>query len=409
MATSEAFTFLGSRGATLAGRLERPAGQARAAALFAHCFTCSKQSLAASRIAGALAARGIATLRFDFTGLGESGGDFAATTFASNVADLVAAAAALADRGLPPSLLVGHSLGGAAVLAAAPRLPAVQAVAVLGAPAEPEHVLAHLGGERARIEAAGTAEVTLGGRRIRVGRDFIVDVTQQRLQENLAGLRRALLILHAPRDEVVGIDHAGRLFGWARHPKSFISLDGADHLLTRREDADYAADVIAAWALRYLPVAPAEQGRIQPGEGEVVVAEAPGGSRLLQQAAVRGHRLAADEPVALGGGDAGPTPYDYLLIALGACTSMTLRLYADRKSLPLERIAVRLRHDKIHAEDCADCETKVGKLDRIRRVIELAGPLDEAQRRRLLEIADKCPVHRTLESEVRVETRLAAP
>jgi putative redox protein len=408
MATSDVFTFSGSRGVTLSGRLERPAGQPRAAALFAHCFTCSKQSLAASRIAAALALRGIATLRFDFTGLGESGGDFSATTFASNVADLEAAAAALAERGLAPALLVGHSLGGAAVLAAAPRLPAVQAVAVLGAPSEPEHVLAHLGAERARIEAEGAVEVTLGGRRITVGRDFIADVTQQRLHESVAGLKRALLILHAPLDEVVGIEHASRLFGWAKHPKSFVSLDRADHLLTRREDADYAAEVIAAWASRYLPAATPAESRSRPEEGEVLVAEAPGGSRLLQQAAVRGHRLTADEPVAAGGADAGPTPYDYLLIALGACTSMTLRLYADRKSLPLERIAVRLRHDKIHAADCADCETKEGKLDRIRREIELVGPLDEAQRGRLLEIADRCPVHRTLESEVRVETRLVA-
>jgi putative redox protein len=409
MATSEVFTFAGSRGATLAGRLERPPGQPRAAALFAHCFTCSKQSLAASRIAGALAQRGIATLRFDFTGLGESGGDFAATTFASNVADLEAAASALAERGLAPALLVGHSLGGAAVLAAAPRLPAVQAVAVLGAPSEPDHVLAHLGAERARIEAEGVGEVTLGGRRIRVGRDFIADVAEQRLQDSVAGLKRALLILHAPRDEVVGIDHASRLFGWARHPKSFISLDRADHLLTRREDADYAAEVIASWASRYLPAGAPAAPESQPQEGEVLVAEAPGGSRLLQQAAVRAHRLQADEPVAFGGGDAGPTPYDYLLIALGACTSMTLRLYADRKSLPLERVSVRLRHDKIHAADCADCETKVGKLDRIIRTIELEGPLDEAQRARLLEIANKCPVHRSLESEIRVETRLAMP
>jgi len=407
MANFEAFTFAGAAGQTLSGRLDMPAGRPRAAALFAHCFTCSKQSLAASRIAAALAARGIATLRFDFTGLGESGGDFAATTFASNVDDLVAAAAALAQRGLPPALLVGHSLGGAAAIAAAGRIEGVAAVATLAAPSEPGHVLKSLGADLARIESEGTAEVTLGGRRIRIGQALVADVAQDRLQATLGRLKAAVLVMHAPLDDVVGIEHATRLFLAARHPKSFVSLDRADHLLTRPEDALYAAEVIAAWASRYLPGAVPEEA-LRPAAGEVVVAEAAGGSRLLQQAAVRHHRFAADEPVDQGGGDAGPTPYDLLLMALGACTSMTLRLYADRKGIPLRHTTVRLRHDKIHAADCADCETKVGKIDRIERRLELAGPMDDAQRQRLLEIADKCPVHRTLEGEVRVETKLTA-
>jgi len=414
MANSEAFTFTGSEGQPLAGRLELPAGRPRAAALFAHCFTCSKQSLAASRIAAALAARGIATLRFDFTGLGESGGDFTATTFGSNVDDLLAAAAALAARGLSPSLLVGHSLGGAAVIAAAGRLAGVAAVATLGSPAEPAHALKSLGADVERIRAEGSAEVTLGGRRIRIGSRLVEDLAQDRLQDVLAHLKAAVLVMHAPLDEIVGIDQATRLFLAARHPKSFVSLDRADHLLTRREDADYAAEVIAAWASRYLPDGnvPDEQkgqAELRPAAGEVVVAEATGGGRLLQQAAVRHHRLAADEPADQGGEDRGPTPYDYLLVALGACTSMTLRLYADRKGFPLQRTTVRLQHGKIHAADCADCETKVGMIDRIQRVLELEGPLDDEQRRRLLKIADKCPVHRTLESEVRVETSLARP
>jgi uncharacterized OsmC-like protein/alpha-beta hydrolase superfamily lysophospholipase len=408
MTTSEVFSFTGSGGQSLAGRLELPAGPPRATALFAHCFTCSKQSLAASRIAAALAARGIATLRFDFTGLGESGGDFAATTFASNVEDLVAAAAALGQRGQAPALLVGHSLGGAAVIAAAGRLPGIAAVATLAAPAEPGHALKSLGADLEQVTTAGAAEVTLGGRRIRIGRALVEDLAQDRVLETLAQLKAAVLVMHAPRDEVVGIDHATRLFLAAKHPKSFVSLDRADHLLTRREDADYAAEVIAAWASRYLPAAPAAPA-LQPLAGEVIVAEAPGGSRLLQQTAVGKHRLPADEPVDQGGGDAGPNPYDYLLIALGACTSMTLRLYADHKGLPLEHTTVRLRHEKIHAADCADCETKEGKIDRIQRVLELKGPLDAAQRQRLLEIANKCPVHRTLESEIKVETRLAQP
>lgn len=406
MTTSEVFSFTGSGGQALAGRLERPAGRPRATALFAHCFTCSKQSLAASRIAAALAARGIATLRFDFTGLGESGGDFAATTFASNVEDLLAAAAALTERGQAPSLLVGHSLGAAAVIVAAGRLQGIAAVATLGAPAEPGHALKGLGADLERVTAAGAAEVTLGGRRIRIGRALVEDLAQDRVLDTLAQLKAAVLVMHAPRDETVGIDHATRLFLAAKHPKSFVSLDRADHLLTRREDADYAAEVIAAWSSRYLPAAPGALA-LQPRAGEVVVAEAPGGSRLLQQAAVGPHRLIADEPVDQGGGDAGPSPYDFLLIGLGACTSMTLRLYADHKGLPLEHTTVRLRHDRIHAADCADCETKEGKIDRIQRELELKGPLNQQQRQRLLEIANKCPVHRTLESEIKVETRLA--
>lgn len=406
MARSEVFAFTGSGGHSLAGRLELPAGKPRATALFAHCFTCSKQSLAASRIAAALAARGIATLRFDFTGLGESGGDFAATTFASNVDDLLAAAAALAARHQAPALLVGHSLGGAAVIVAAGRLQGIAGIAVLGAPSEPAHALQQLGAGLEEVQSAGAAEVTLGGRRIRIGRELVADLAQDRVLDTLGHLKAAFLVMHAPRDEVVGIDHATKLFLAAKHPKSFVSLDRADHLLTRREDADYAAEVIAAWSSRYLP-AEAPAPTLQPAAGEVIVAEAPGGSRLLQQVAVGRHRLAADEPVEQGGGDAGPSPYDFLLMGLGACTSMTLRLYADRKGFPLRHTTVRLRHDKIHAADCTDCETKEGRIDRMQRELVLEGPLDEEQRRRLLEIADKCPVHRTLESEIKIETRLA--
>jgi len=398
---SQVFAFDGSAGARLAGRLELPLGRPRAVALFAHCFTCSKQSAAAVAIARALAQRGIATLRFDFTGLGESEGDFAATSFASNVEDLVAAAAALGERGLAPTLLVGHSLGGAAVLAAAARLPSVTAVATLAAPADPAHVLQQLGAAPAAIERDGEAEVALGGRRIRIGRAFLDDLAGQTLTEIVPRLRKALLFLHAPRDEVVGIEHASRLFAVARHPKSFVSLDEADHLLTDRRLADYAADVIAAWAGRYLPAVPEEA----PPEGQVEVAET-GQGRFLQTVRIGRHRLLADEPVASGGSDLGPSPYDLLLAGLGACTAMTLRLYAERKGLPLERTRVRLDHGKVHAKDCADCPDNKVQIDRIERRIELEGPLDDAARQRLLEIANRCPVHRTLESEVRIETSL---
>ncbi len=406
-ATTERFAFTNSQGLELAGRLERPQGRSRAYALFAHCFTCSKQSPAATRISQALAGAGIATLRFDFTGLGESGGDFSETTFASNVQDLLAAAGAMAGQGMAPALLIGHSLGGAAVLAAAGEISSAVAVATIGAPADPGHVLAHLGSSLDTIETDGSAEVALGGRKIRIGREFVRDVAAQRLLERLGNLRRALLVLHAPRDEVVGIEHAGRIFVAARHPKSFISLEPADHLLSRRADADYAATMIAAWAGRHLPAAEAvtDVAAEAPAEGQVEVAET-GEGRFVQAVRIGRHRLIADEPVGSGGSDRGPSPYDFLLAGLGACTSMTLRLYAEHKKLPLERVAVTLSHRKVHAKDCADCETREGKLDEIEREISLQGDLSAEQRQRLLEIADRCPVHRTLESEVKVRSRL---
>jgi len=406
---SERVDFEGSDGQRLAALLELPSSRPRAYALFAHCFTCSKDIFAAARIAGGLAERGIAVLRFDFTGLGASDGEFANSNFSSNLADLVAAANFLRGRGAAPELLIGHSLGGAAVLAAAASVPEARAVATIAAPADPQHIRRLLGDQAAAIEAKGEAEVSIGGRPFRIKRQFLEDIANHRLEEAIRSLRKALMIFHSPLDDIVGIDNASRIFAEARHPKSFVSLDRADHLLRRREDAEYVADVLAAWAQRYLG---ATRGTALPSvlpsaEREVVVAET-GAGRFSEEIAVGRHRLAADEPVEAGGDDSGPGPYDYLLSALGACTAMTLRLYAERKGLPLERTIVRLRHDKIHAEDCADCETRVGLLDRIERSIELQGTLDEAQRRRLLEIADKCPVHRTLTSEVKIVTTLAA-
>lgn len=405
---TERLTFPGAAGDKLAALLELPDGPVRAYALFAHCFTCSKDIFAASRIAGALAERGIAVLRFDFTGLGNSEGEFATTNFSSNVADLVAAANFLRESHEAPKLLIGHSLGGAAVLAASGEVPEAVAVATIGAPAEPSHVAHLLTKDAPTIEAQGEAEVMIAGKRFRIKRQFLKDIEAQRLAGKIRALQRALIIFHAPRDQVVGIENAGEIFQAARHPKSFISLDDADHLLSRREDAVYVAEVLAAWASRYLPVAPRETSSdvLPMAPGQVVVAETHQG-RLTQSIAVGRHRFVADEPEAVGGNDTGPGPYDLLLAALGACTSMTLRLYAERKSLPLDRVIVRLTHQKIYAKDCADCETKEGKLDRIDRVIELQGALDDAQRKRLLEIADMCPVHRTLESEILVASQLA--
>ena len=394
--------FTGARGATLSARLDTPPAPPIAYALFAHCFTCSKDTRAATYLAAALAERGIATLRFDFTGLGGSGGDFASTNFSSNVEDLTAAADFMRGNFRAPEILVGHSLGGAAVLAAARAIPEAVAIATVGAPFDPAHVLRQIP-HREEIERVGEADVVLAGRQFRIRRQFLDDLAGQQLGDVVHGLGKALLIMHSPRDETVGIDNAGQIFQAARHPKSFVSLDHADHLLTRREDATYAGHLLAAWAVRYLgyraPATPA------PVAGKVIVGET-GEGRFTQFVAAGRHALRADEPESAGGLDSGPSPYDFLLAALGSCTAMTLRMYADLKTIPLERVTVELAHEKIHAADCTECETREGKVDRIERVIRLEGVLDDAQRSKLLEIADKCPVHRTLHGEVTVATRL---
>lgn len=393
--------FTGSQGAQLAARLELPEGDVHAYALFAHCFTCNKDVVAAARIARALTEFGIAVLRFDFTGLGGSGGDFGNTNFTSNVEDLVHAADHLRANFGPASVLIGHSLGGAAVVAAAHLMPEVRAVATIAAPADPEHVLHLLGDSRAEIEQRGEADVVLAGRTFCIRKQFLDDIAAQPQAERLAKLGAALLVMHSPTDELVGIDNARRMFDAARHPKSFVALDGADHLLTKRADAEYVATVLAAWAARYARStrpAPTEA----PEEGHVVVSE-NGDGPLGQRITAGRHVLTADEPVPVGI-DSGPTPYDLLLAALGACTSMTLRMYAERKQLPLKKVTVLLRHSRIYAEDCANCETNTGMLDRIDRTIRLDGDLDHDQRRKLMAIADKCPVHRTLHSEIDIRT-----
>jgi putative redox protein len=392
--TSEKLSFAGTGGQELAARLEKPRGRSHAVALFAHCFTCTKDIFAAARIAAGLASRGIAVLRFDFT------------NFSSNVDDLVAAADHLRSLGTAPKIVIGHSLGGAAVLAAAGRIPEAVAVATIGAPADPAHVQHLFQAARPEIEAKGEAEVLLAGRPFTIKKQFLEDIEATRLEAAIGDLRKALLVFHAPRDATVGIENAGRIFGAAKHPKSFVSLDDADHLLTRRQDANYVAEVLAAWAGRYLGLAQAEP--LKAASGTVVVQEA-GEGKFAQHVAAGPHQLRADEPLSVGGEDSGPGPYDLVMAGLGACTSMTLRLYAERKGWPLERVTVTLSHDKIHAEDCADCETKSGRLDRIDRRLLVEGALDDEQRARLLEIADKCPVHRTLESEVVVTTGLEPP
>ena len=386
---TETIRFPGRQGRELAARLDTPAEAPRAYALFAHCFTCSKDSKAAAYVAQALAARGIATLRFDFSSL----------EFSSNLEDLLAAAAWLREHRAAPQILAGHSLGGAAVLAVAAKIPEVRAIATLGAPFDPSHV-AHL--VKDPKEAGDDLQVSIAGRQFRVAKNFFDDLAGQKAAATIAALRKPLLVFHSPLDTIVDIENASKIFLAAKHPKSFVSLDRADHLLTQKDDAQYAATVLAAWASRYLEAEAAPAAAV-PG---VRVAEA-GDGRFAQLVTMGRHRLRADEPAAVGGDDSGPSPYDLLLAGLGACTSMTVRMYAAQKKWPLERVTVDLKHDQVHATDCAECETREGKIDRIERVLTLEGNLDEAQRARLLEIANKCPVHRTLHSEVWVPTKLA--
>jgi len=398
-------SFPGAFGTALAARLDGPVGAPLAYAIFAHCFTCSKETKAAATISAALAERGFAVLRFDFTGLGGSAGDFANTNFSSNVEDLVAAADFLRREHRAPALLVGHSLGGTAVLAAAPKVPEAVAVATLGSPFEPEHILGLIKESVGKIDSEGDAQVDIAGRSFRIKKQFLDDIRSQKIGGAAAQLGKALMVMHSPRDTIVNIDNAAKIFTAARHPKSFVSLDPADHLMSNRADALYAGQLLADWALRYVP-APRAEAPPTAQPGKVLVRETREG-KFTNQVFVGAHVIRADEPIAAGGLDTGLGPYDLLCASLGACTSMTLRVYADQKGIPLERVSVELQHDKIHAADCAECETREGKVDRIDRLITLDCALDPQQRAKLLEIADKCPVHRTLHSEVLIKTQLA--
>lgn len=398
-------TFAGSEGTPLAGLLELPDTDVLATALFAHCFTCGKDAIAASRIARALVRRGFAVLRFDFTGLGSSEGDFANTNFTSNVQDLVAAAGFLSDEGRPADLLIGHSLGGTAVLKAAHCLPECRGVITIGAPADATHVVRQFGCDVDTIEREGAAQVNLAGRTFTIRRQFLDDIRGSSV-EHLATLDAALLVMHSPLDTVVAIDQAEAIYRAARHPKSFISLDDADHLLTRASDAEYVANLIAPWAARFIDL-PASPARPQVDSGEVVIHEHNHAFTLDVFSDT--HRWLADEPRHVGGSDSGPDPYEHLLAAVGACTVMTLRLYAGRKQWPLQDARVTLRHAREHRDDCEGCDEKSLQLDVIQRDIELVGELDDTMCVRLMEIADRCPVHRTLTGELAVRTRRIGP
>lgn len=401
-------SFPNSRGEQLAARLELPEDeQPLAYALFAHCFTCSKDLTAAVYIARALSSRRIAVLRFDFTGLGESEGEFAATTFSSEVSDLVAAARFLEQEYEAPRLLIGHSLGGTAALAAAAEIPSAIAVVTVAAPFSPAHVRDLMGVSAEQIEQAGQAVVRIADREFTIRKSLLDDLEAHQPEETLRRLKAALLVMHSPNDQVVGIDNAADIYRNAPHPKSFVSLDSADHLLSDSRDSRYAGGIIAAWAARYLalPETPVPS-RIPPEVIDNRVTARTGAEGFRTDLFANGFPLVADEPVADGGGNEGPSPYDYLLAALGACTGMTLQVYARNKGWPLEEVVVRLSHHKDHAEDCRDCDEADRRLDTFGRELELHGALDEAQRQRLLEVAGRCPVHRTLASGVRIETTL---
>lgn len=398
--------FSNQVGEQLSAVLELPVDEKPLAyALFAHCFTCSKNYKAVTHISRALAQEGIAVLRFDFTGLGESEGKFSDTNFSSNVGDIIAAAEFLGQEYKAPKILIGHSLGGTAILQAAAKIPSSIAVVTIASPLAPNHLIHHLGRTKDQIESEGEAEVMLAGRSFKLKKQFLEDLKHTDMQKTLRELNKALFILHSPVDKVVGIDHAAKIFQATNHPKSFLSLDKADHLLSNRYDSLYAGSVIAAWVQKYLEIPEKEQTEMTDLQDNRVIVHTESKGYFTEISA-SGFSLTADEPISVGGTNMGPTPYDYLLAALGSCTSITLRMYADRKEWPVESITVRLRHQKIHAADCETCEMKTGKIDEIERELAFTGPLDEQQLQRLLQIANMCPVHRTLHSEINVKTIL---
>lgn len=401
---SQKVEFSSAKGEVLSGVLEVPSQEPQAWAIFAHCFTCSKKSLAASRVARGLAERGIGVLRFDFTGLGDSSGDFSTSGFSSDVDDLLAAAQWMSTSGRSVSLMIGHSLGGAATVVAAAQLEEVKAVATIGAPSDASHVIAQFKESVPEIEAAGRAQVNLGGRPFTLSREFLEDVRSATVIDSVKTLGKPYMILHAPGDEVVGISNATDLFIAAKHPKSFVSLDTADHLLTGKRDSEFVVDVIAGWSAQYTEARAVAQ-ETQPQSNKVIVRETGENGPYQNEVLVGGRRFFADEPATYGGADTGPDPYAYVTAGLGACTSITMRMYANRKKWPIDRLTVGIDHEKRHADDCVDCGPG-DKIDVFTRYIEIEGDLDDEQRARMLEIADKCPVHRTLESDAKVETHL---
>jgi len=397
------FDFKNKEGHILSGRLEMPSSKPRAIALFAHCFTCSKDIIAPNVISKTLIESGIAVLRFDFTGLGNSQGDFSNTNFSSNVEDLVSACSELSAKVMAPKILIGHSLGGAAVLRAAQKLNNVKAVVTIGAPSSTDHVKHLFQQDLEKIKEKGEAKVNLAGREFTIKKQFIDDISELNILEGVKTFKKALLVMHAPLDDTVGIEHASKIFTAAKHPKSFISLDESGHLLMNRRDAAYAGQVISAWVGRY--ISPAQEQKMSVKDKEVVVVSRDG-SKFTHDIWTKDHHLVSDEPLSIGGDHLGLNPYELVLAGLGSCTSMTMKMYAEHKGIPLEKVRVSLKHEKIHPKDCAECETASGKIDRIEKEIFIEGDLTDEQKTKLLEIAEKCPVNRTLKSEINIMSKL---
>ncbi len=406
-------TFKGSSGQDLAGLIELPDTAPKAIALFAHCFTCGKDMAASSRVARHMVSNGFGVLRFDFTGLGNSDGDFANTNFTSNVTDLLLAADFLRNEYEAPQILIGHSLGGTAVLHAASQIPESRGVVTIGSPANAGHVSHHFQSSLEEIEAQGEADVNLGGRIFRIQKQFVDDIRSTNIN-GLSHLKQAFLVMHAPFDEIVSIREAEKIYQAASHPKSFVSLDDSDHLLTRNSDAEYVAGVIASWSSRFLDRADAEENKPTPDTNTTnkkklapgVVRAAEIDHKFAVALTTDDHVWRADEPAKVGGADSGPDPYDLLLSSVGACTVMTLRMYAERKGWPLDDIEITLKHQRTYDNDCSGCEDKPMQIDEISRVLQFKGDLSDEQKDRLLEIADKCPVHRTLTGQLKFTSEL---
>lgn len=396
--------FEGQDGNKLRGLLHLSNRPDSAFALFAHCFTCSKDLKSVSAISKELARNGVSVLRFDFTGLGESEGEFSDTNFTTNVLDLVKAAEFLEKNYSPAELLIGHSLGGAAVLQSADKIDSSKAVVTIAAPSEPSHVLKLIQNNKDEIRSEGEASVNISGRKFRIKKQFLDDLEKQGMEKKIRDLGKALLVMHAPFDNIVGIDNATGIFLPAKHPKSFVSLDSADHLLSNRTDARYVGSVISSWSSRYIKNISYMHEPVSDGETVEVVNHKHSYTTYIRK---DNHLVVSDEPVSAGGDDLGGDPYSYLLGSLGSCTAMTLRMYAERKGWPLDRVSVVLTHKKIHASDCSECETREGKIDQLERNITVTGELSNDQRSRLVEIADKCPVHKTLTSETVIRTKIS--
>ncbi|OUR97433.1 osmotically inducible protein C [Halobacteriovorax marinus] len=400
-AKSEKFNFVNASGETLSGRLELPMSKPKAFAIFAHCFTCSKNLLAASRISKRLTDSNIAVLRFDFTGLGNSEGDFSNTNFSSNIEDIYSAYTALTEKYQAPELLIGHSLGGTAVLQACKKLDKVKAVVSIAAPSDTLHVSDNFKTQISEIKDQGVAQVNLSGRIFNIKKQFLDDISSQKVLDGLSEQRKAFLILHSPTDNTVSIDHAAKIYQTLKHPKSFVSLDTADHLLMDKDDAEYAAQIIGSWISRYLKEVESE--KIKPSTGELLVVGRPK-HNFTQDIYSMTNKLVADEPKSFKGDDLGMNPYELLQAALGACTSMTMKMYADRKKWNLKDVVVELKHSKVYGEDCEDCEESKSKLDHITKKITVSGDLTPEQIDKLIAIAEKCPINKTLNSDIKIES-----